>query len=176
MADSNFVTLAELKDHCRVDFADDDALLETYKLAAIAHAENFINRPIVDRQVTEAVGCFAETIPLKTAEVQSVDEITYFDADNQAQILDPSAYVLQGFTDFDVKIASPLPETAPRGDAVRIALSAGMVAVPASLRAAILLIVGTLYEIRENDVTGTIVAQHSMSYNRLLWPHRRIPV
>ena len=46
--------------------------------------------------------------------------------------------------------------------------------LPPAVSAAILLIVGQLYEFRENVISGTIVAQLPNGAERMMWPYRRL--
>jgi len=58
-------------------------------------------------------------------------------------------------------------ETVPEDDEDGLVL-------PPAIEAAILLIVGQLYEFRENVISGTIVAQLPNGAERLMWPYRRL--
>lgn len=44
-----FPTIDEIKQHCRIDFDDEDTLLAIYLSASISKAENFINRVLKER-------------------------------------------------------------------------------------------------------------------------------
>ena len=58
-------------------------------------------------------------------------------------------------------------ETVPEDDEDGLVL-------PPAVEAAILLIVGQLYEFRENVISGTIVAQLPNGAESLMWPYRRL--
>jgi uncharacterized phiE125 gp8 family phage protein len=111
------VSLELAKQHCRVDFPDDDLLIQTYIIAARQYAEQYTNRafytqqrmlsrdhfPLPRFQTTltpeqrsdwpffgSAWDYFAIRLPKPTC--ISVDSVTYLDLTATKQTLDPSTY------------------------------------------------------------------------------------
>jgi uncharacterized phiE125 gp8 family phage protein len=167
------VTLAEAKAHLRVDFTDDDTLIEALIGAARAAAEEFTNRALMAQTITQVLHCFPyattrnpyAAIRLFKSPLISLTSITYYDADDVATPLDVAG------NDADVIIVSTsepatispwitnMPDGWPeindeRPDAVTIVYSAGYAAaaaVPKPIKQAMLLMIGAWYERREDS-------------------------
>jgi len=169
------VTLAEAKAHLRVDFTDDDTLIESLIGAATAAAEEFTNRALMAQTITHVLPGFPSgdmfrnpfaAIRLFRSPFASLTSITYYDADDAAQTLDVSG------NDADVIVVSTAepatispwitnmadgwPATNPdRPNAVTIVYAAGYAnaaAVPKPIKQAMLLMIGAWYERREDSV------------------------
>jgi len=169
------VTLTEAKAHLRVDFTDDDTLIESLIGAATAAAEEFTNRALMAQTITHVLPGFPcgdmfrnpfAAIRLFKSPFASLTSITYYDADDAAQTLDVSG------NDADVIVVSTAepatispwitnmadgwPATNPdRPNAVTIVYAAGYAnaaAVPKPIKQAMLLMIGAWYERREDSV------------------------
>lgn len=173
------VTLDEAKAHLRVEVADDDTLITALIAAATDHLDGYtgiLGRCIVNQQWRQDFA-FWSPLRLPFPNVSAVS-IAYLDADGVEQtvaaadhrlidaVRGPEVYFRPGW-------ASPALEHGSRGP-VSVAFTAGygMAAdVPASIKAAILLHVGSLYENREDFVVGATVAPTG-AYDALIRPHR----
>lgn len=173
------VALDEAKAHLRVEVADDDSLITALIAAATDHLDGYtgiLGRCIVNQQWRQD---FASWSPLRLPfpNVSAVS-VSYLDADGATQTVDaadhrlidavrgPEVYFRPGW-------ASPALESGTHGP-VSVTFTAGYGAaadVPATLKAAILLHVGTLYEHREDLVVGATVAPTG-AYDALISPHR----
>jgi uncharacterized phiE125 gp8 family phage protein len=116
----------------------------------------------------------------------SLDKIQYLDRDNNLQILDPSLYVVDLFSE-PARVA-PAPNQvwpftllslrSPVINAIEVDFTCGYgpdgTAVPLSIKQAIKLICGHLYENRETILTGTRAQaiELPLSASALLWAHR----
>lgn len=67
------LTIAQIKLHCRIDADDDDALLETYRLAAWQYTQNILGRKLYEQ---------GQTIPPAEADAIHADAVIM-----QAQLL-----------------------------------------------------------------------------------------
>lgn len=173
------VTLAEAKKQVRAEYHNDD---DVYISGLIAAATDHIDGPngILGRCIVEQtwrqdfyrIGC----LRLPLGPVSSIDAISYYDADNAEQTLDDSVYALRrDALGHYVTLASQQswPTAYKRDDAISVAFVAGQSAeaVPGSIKAAILLMVGHWYENRE-AVADVKLAELPMGVSALLAPHR----
>lgn len=174
------VTLDELKLHCRVDFEDDDTSLQMMLEAAVSQLDGFagsLGRSIMSQRWALDLPSFPRCgyVDLPLGPVASVEEVSYADTSGDDQVLDAEAYAFHG-TSGRLTFLSP-PSTAPGHDAVRIEYTAGWAdasAVPANIRAAILLIAADLYEHREAGSQQPINLNPALG--RLLRPVARVRV
>lgn len=145
------VSLDEAKDHLRIIGTAEDPYISALLGAATDAVEKMSGRQLQTATFELSVGGFpAGQILLPLPPLQSVEAISY---------TDPSG-VEQSLTTFEVDTANRTvapafgeqwPATAAATNAVRVRFIAGYAdgEVPFSLRAAILLLVGGLYENRE---------------------------
>lgn len=185
------LTVQEVKDHLRI--VDDgnvveDALLEGLITAVRHHMDGW--EGVLRRQLITATWDFSlpEFPPIKTyielplAPVQSITSVSYIDANGATQIWDNSKYQLS-----DDLTSHPLlhlgygeswPGTRDEPDSVTIRFVAGYGEsgsdVPGPIRAAMLLLIGHLYNNRELSVTGTIITEIPYGVEALLSPYYRI--
>jgi uncharacterized phiE125 gp8 family phage protein len=179
------VSLLEAKAHCRVDYDDDDTLIAALIDAATAHVDGWtgvLGRALVTQSWRQDFHCFGCRMRLPLRPAGSITEIAYYDRDNIQQTL--SADVYQLLTDASGPFVSPQPgQVWPgsygRADAVSVTFVAGYGdadAVPAAIKAAILLIIGHLYENREATVVGVSAQTLPMAVDALLAPYRRVGI
>ena len=154
------VTLAAAKAHLRVEHAEDDGMIEGLIEAAVATIEGPAGIGIALMTQTWRLsldgGFMAVPIELPLGPVQAVAAITYVDGDGQEQTLDPALYDLDADSRparIDRTFGATWPAARRQLSAVKITFTAGYgdtpTAVPADLRAALLLMVGHLYQNRE---------------------------
>lgn len=147
------ISLSEAKKHLRVTSDDEDTLILGYLAAAREWVENYTGLILKARRVTSEYRCFGEVrlrwYPLAADPALTVD---YRDTDGTEATL-AGARFSGGRTPRLIIANAPQVE----GESVRVSYNAGYASaedVPASLKAAILLILGSLYEQREDDVIG----------------------
>lgn len=182
------VALADARLHLRVTATGtpaahpDDSLISALIVAARQHVEAVTGRALVTQTWEWRAPDFPASgrIELPHAPLASVAHVKYYDA----------ADALQTFASTNYRVHAPAgdtalpgcvelvdgaawPGTAYRSDAVVVRYVAGYgnaAAVPAALRAAMLLIVGHLYEHRENVVVGETATELPMAASALLAP------
>lgn len=178
------VTLDQARLHLRLDAVDsnghpDDDLVAGLISAAREWCENFTGQILAGTDYELRLDAFTDEIQLQAQPVREVTEITYVDADGAPQILDPAAYELSP-DPFAPTLTAATTNGWPEGTDVRIAFTAGYLPeadstglpfVPASIRAAILLIIGHLYANRE-ETTAAAVEHLPMGVKSLLRPYR----
>ena len=173
------VTLEEVKEHLRVDDDDEDDLIGIYLDAAIAHAESFMGRALVDQTWDYYLDSFPDCGGWIELPRQPVLEVSAFDNGESP-----------GFDDYQVDLAGGrlyLPQTASWPvtvndvNVVRVRFRAGYVdtsesphvgEVPKDIINAIFLMVGTLYGIRETIIVGQSPVSVPWSAEQLLRRHR----
>lgn len=174
------VSLSDVKAHCRVDHNDDDTVLTSLLNAAVAYLDGWsgvLGRCLVTqtwRQDFEAFGI----LRLALGPVASITSVTYYDADNEQQTLSADVYAhltgpLGGY--ITLKPDQSWPSTYGRADAVSVTFVAGTAVadVPASIKAAILLLVAHWYENRE---AAGAASELPFSVSALLAPLRRVGI
>ena len=173
------ITLAEAKAHLRCG-DDEDALINALIVAAREAAEHELGRALVTQTWERVVDAFpAVELELGMPPVQSITSVTYIDTAGALQTLSASAYTLDPTTPPGWALPATgytWPATLDTANAVRVRFSAGYgaaAAVPAGIKAWILLRLGTLYKHREGVVTGVTVAEVPGGFvDRLLDPYR----
>jgi uncharacterized phiE125 gp8 family phage protein len=171
------VTLAEAKRQLRITFADDDVLIANLIVAARQRCETEQDRCYLTTGWNLVIETFPmvlndqqmwmrnqNVIVIDKGPVTTIGNITYVDAAGTTQTLTSG-------TDFLVRTGDPgaaapypvtrmWPYTRSQLDAVTVPFTAGYgttaASVPASIKAAILILMANLYENREAVVIGTI--------------------
>lgn len=174
------VTLAEAKLHCRVDGTDEDAQLTLMIGAAVQAAQNRTGRALVTQTWELALDSFpASEIELPMPPVQSITSIKYLDLNGYTQTLASTEYALDNYGSqrhWVIPAAgAEWPETLDAANAVKILFVAGFgapAAVPADIKAWLLLAIGTLYAQRESVAQGQIVELPGGFWHDLLNPYR----
>lgn len=186
------VSLAELRQHLRIDDHDEDLLIESLGIAARQHCEMFTRRqfctatwqltldgfPNVFREKGAPYvweGRHGKEIWLPSPPLQSVSSITYVDTAGDTQTWAASNYDVD--TDSEpgrvtLAFGKSWPTAQAQPESVTITYVAGYGAasdVPSNIKAAIKLWVGNLFENREPVLTGSIAASLPMSVESLLW-------
>jgi erythromycin esterase-like protein len=151
-----FVTLAEAKIHLRVDGTDEDALIGLYINAAEQAAVKAMDR-----------GVYADGTALQTAKTDAPAALTTATADYAAAVTDADA-----MTDTTEQAAAlQVAETAYMRAQVSYRQAFDGIVVNDTIKAAVLLMVGSLYAFRENDFAGQI-SQIPTGADMLLQPFK----
>lgn len=175
------VSVAEAKTHLRIDstFTTDDTYIETLISVATSAAENYTNLAIMSQSWYLDIDAFPDYFNLLkgTLKTLTINSITYSDADNASQTLAASNY----FGDGSIKPAriyfapdATIPSTYDKPNAVSVDFTLGFSSaanVPAPIKQAILLMVGTYYETRQT-VSDRTYKEIPQSAEYLLMPYR----
>ncbi len=118
-------------------------------------------------------------IDLPFPTLQSVESIKYFDINGTQQTLDPTLYIADLISEPGCLTPAPntyWPDTQSRVNAVQISYTAGYgaaAAVPAGIKAWMLMRIGALYENREEVLVGQRLVVADLPFvNNLLDPYR----
>jgi len=172
------VSLAEAKLHLKIETADtaDDTLIAILIAAARESAEQFTRRAFIAQTWELQKDCFEDgEIQLRKTPVQSVTSIKYYDVNGVEQTLATTVYGLNQADEPNevyLKYGQLWPQVRGEENDVKIRFVAGYTTVPSSVKAAILLIVGHLYENREDVVIGRQVNDLPKGSKFLLEPYR----
>lgn len=177
--DAEPLTLDEAKQHLRLEIDDDDDFVSKTITAAREYVEQYCWRGAMT-QTWELIlpgfeGC-EQAIDLPKGDVQSVSFVHYVDPTGVQQTLDPSLYSLEDQAPAKLHrvFGERWPHTRRQWDAVRVRYVLGWATaddVPISVKHAMLLLIGELYEFRTLDIAG-LISQVSLSTNALLQPYR----
>lgn len=174
------VTLAEAKLHCKVDTTDDDTLVTSLITAARLQAEHQTGRVLVTQTWDVTLDEFPDdSIELPCPPLQSVTSITYLDAAGASQTLASTEYqvIINELVGRIVPAyGKSWPVTLAQPAAITVRLVAGYglaAAVPAGIKAWMLIAIATLYAQREALIVGTITSELPREfYAGLLDPYR----
>lgn len=160
------VTLAEAKAHLRITHTADDTMLGAMITAAREAVEMNTGRALAAaeyRWASEDEIDYTMRLPLWP--VDAVSEVSYAGADGARVTMDAADYTV------DVDRAT-LALTPPSGGSnLSVTFTVAPTNIPAPLKAAILLLIGDLYENAEATIVGVSVAANPAA-DRLLYPYR----
>ncbi len=181
-APASVVTVAEVKDHLRIDGTAEDALIQRYIDAAIDAIEGPYGIGVLmgSQQWEYYQDCFTSIIRLPLYPVISINEIRYTAEDGTETILDPLVYqsdtasnparITTGYN----QVWPPVQSRALNG--VTIQFTGGYTATPEALRAAVIMWVTHMYEIRQPVIVGTNAAEVPMSVESILGRYRVVGI
>lgn len=181
------VTLTEAKAHLRVVDNDDDLLIAAMTMAATVSAENWTGRAFVDQTWDLYLDEFPVGkdmfVMIPKPPLIEIVEVNYDDSEGNIQVVDPLDYYVDnasqpGWIVPTGSITWPTPLVAI--NSVRVRFRAGYLdnssppadAVPFDIKAGILLILGSLYEHREDQVVGSVAYKLPYGSENILRDHR----
>lgn len=175
------VSLAEAKLHLRVDATDEDTLITALITAARQLVEEETWRALVTQTWDYVADEWpaGDSIALPRPPLQSVTSITYIDEDGVTQTMPAADYIVDTYQHRVVLAEDaewPSADLYPTA-AVRVRYVAGYgaaSAVPGPIKAAMLLLIGHLFENREAVASGAGVASAELplGVRALLAPYR----
>lgn len=168
------VTLIEAKDHLRVDHADDDALISALIVAARQWCEEYTGRQFMTSTWDWTLDEFASLFSVPRPPLQSVTSVKYLDSDGVEQTLVSTAYRVDAISEpgrIALDYDQSWPSTYSVLNAVTVRFVAGYTTVPEPIRQAVLIMVGELYENREDTIALTINSV-PFGVRALLGPYR----
>lgn len=173
------VSLDEMKLHLRVDHDEEDSLIAALITAAREQAEAFTNRAFIEQTLVMKLDTFPDVIKLPRPRLISLTSIAYLDGSGVSQTLSSSLYRV-GSNHEPARITEAYGQSWPTSydveDAVTVTYKAGYgtatTSVPGSIKAAIKLIVESLYENRGELTQGVTVSEIPMTSRALLAPFK----
>jgi uncharacterized phiE125 gp8 family phage protein len=152
------VTVAECKDHLRLDFADDDAYIGTLLDTAVSFLDGTgaLSKAMITQTWRQYFSAGARALRLSIGPVQSVQAVKYYDTSGNEQAASLSDFDVFGTsfaTTVGVKSGKSWPVTQDRPDALWVEYVSGYgdapSDVPDTLRHAIKFMVAHWYTSRE---------------------------
>lgn len=175
------VTFAEAKSFCRIDTSenDDNALLTALIKAAREWCQVYTGRTFMATTYTLTLDCFPRgAIRLDNPPIQSVTHLKYYDITGTQQTWSSANYSVDTASEPGRLILAynvVWPSIRNLENVVEVRYVAGYASaavVPQSIKQAMLLLVGQMYEFREPEITGTIIAKVEFAVESLLNPFR----
>ena len=173
------VALSDAKLHLRVDIDDEDSLISGMVASARELVERWTGRALLTQTwkwTADSFPWYYKPIVLGRAPLIAVSQIQYYDTSGVLQTLasnqynaDPLSRAGEIWPAFGVQ----WPYTNLQSNAVTVTFTAGYAdtpTVPSSLKSAILLTLGDLYENRESSMPSGIVENPAVQ--RLIDPYR----
>lgn len=178
--DEEPVTLAQAREHVRATSTDEDALIVNLIKAARRRVENYTWRRLITQTIDYALDCFGDSgqvLELPCAPVQSVSLLKYIDTAGVEQTLSSLLYQVDVKSE-PARIAPAYGEIWPsireqmNAVTIRLVCGYGLAAqVPEDIKAAMLLIIGHLFEHRE-EVGDFETFPVPSAVEALLFPYR----
>jgi uncharacterized phiE125 gp8 family phage protein len=179
------VSLETAKAHLKMDDdTTDDTLIEALCFAATEYAENYMGNAIMPQTWDQLYDAWPSKIWLKVLPAVATGVVVkYYNTSNTDTTLSTSNYTVlnrgQGVT---VEFTGSLPAVYDRDDAIRIIYKAGFSdsateetaqqAVPKSIAQGVLILIGAMYENREEKTLMKDLMQCTTA-ERLWFPYRR---
>lgn len=180
------LTLVEAKAHLKVDVTADDALIQAWLQAARQHVEGFTGRALAPQEWEVRMGDFpwyCGYVELPNPPLIEILSAKTVDAAGVETLIPASSYMVEAPSGDRAGPARLYPsgtaewpsvDSNVRG-AFRVRYRAGYTspgAIPAPLRAAMLLLLGDFYENREGTMSRNLVENPAVE--RLLRPYRLV--
>ena len=154
------LTLSEVKNHLRIDGNYDDALLNSCITSARMYFESMCEISIASQELLLALDSFDDIIYLPRGPVQSIEDISYADLQNNQEILDDW---IEDLVSNPARITPAFgqswPATAEVVNAVQVSYTTGYTTpsmVPKLLKSGMLFYVAHLYENRSAVTDGDL--------------------
>ena len=154
------LTLSEVKNHLRIDGNYDDALLNSCITSARMYFESMCEISIASQELLLALDSFDDIIYLPRGPVQSIEDISYADLQNNQEILDDW---IEDLVSNPARITPAFgqswPDTAEVVNAVQVSYTTGYTTpsmVPKLLKSGMLFYVAHLYENRSAVTDGDL--------------------
>ena len=182
-ATDQYISTANAKAHLKVDISDDDALIDALVVASSNHIEEYLGRTMVPKTLKLYMDGFpfdGRSILLPDSPTVSITSVEYVDGDGTTQVWDSSNYSID-LISIPARLSSAYnvsyPSTRSQNNSVIVTYVAGYTVTngvtdgPAAIEHAAKLMLGSLYDIRENDCPAQFYSP-SLGFKTLLAPYR----
>ncbi len=159
----NIIDLEKVKKHCFIYGNNDDDLLNMYIKAACGRFTEMTGIVINPSTIEFACDSFCDVVRIYRSPITEIVSISYVDKNGDTQSISPDSVIYDDSTR-PIRLVckdGKFPDTNGTPGNVKIRFKAGHESVddlPDMVEWAILSMVATMYEFRENTVSGTIVS------------------
>jgi uncharacterized phiE125 gp8 family phage protein len=180
------ISSTEAKLHLKIDSdTTDDTLIAALITAARESCENYCGRAFINQTWEATFDAFPDdgdySLPLLPSPLSSITSITYKDTAGVTQTVSSSVYEADTYAvpgKACLKYSQSWPSAMEIQNSVLVTYVCGYgsaaSSVPAPIKAAILMLVGHLYEHRESVAVGVSVVEMPQGVSYLLDPYRVI--
>ena len=172
------LTYAEVKAFLRLNDDSEQTFVTTLITIARQIVEGQTWRPLISQSWALQFDKSELTLfisNINKAPIISIDTVSYYDTDNVLQTLSPTLYETDIYGNPARFRLKSIPSVYDRMGALIVNFVCGYTnaaAVPQAIKQAMLLIIGHLYENRQDVVTGTQVNEMPLASRYLLEPYR----
>ena len=160
------IATSDAKLYLKVDISDDDTIIAGLVTAATKSAEEYTNRFFLSTTIEQYATTFADIKNLLKSPVSTVVRIQYYDENNSLQTLSSDFWDVTAAVEpsqIYLKPNKSFPQIAQREDAVIVKYIVGYGSattdVPLPITQACYLIIGHLYQNRQEVVVGKIATE-----------------
>ena len=165
---ATIVTLQQAKDYLRVDYSEDDTLIQSLIDAARIRLEQYAGVAMTPRTL-KVVAYVDEFIELPYAPINTISLVEYWDNTNWVSV-QLGNYNVLGDTYKKVYFTSPFMSE------FRFTYTCGYATTPDSMKTALLKMVADLYDYRESSVESSKPNANVVSAYELMKPYKRINI
>jgi uncharacterized phiE125 gp8 family phage protein len=172
------VNLDEAKNHLRIDHDEDNDYIRDLVRTARERAEQFCNRSFIQKKLALYLFEWAESVPLKPEPVASIVSVEYKNTSDVWTVYSNYSAEKDNHVQLLTKPANMIEEKGYNA-IIRITFNVGYVdtvdrllRVPQSVKQAILMMVRTMYDNREDVIRGMTINRVPENSEYLLGPYR----
>jgi uncharacterized phiE125 gp8 family phage protein len=165
---ATIVTLQAAKDYLRVDYSEDDTLIQSLIDTARIRLEQYASVAMTARTL-KVVAYVDEFIELPYAPINTISLVEYWDGEDWVAMT-VGDYRVLGDTYKKVYFTSPLMSD------FRFTYTCGYATTPESMKTALLKMVGDLYEYRESSVESSKPSANLTTAYELMKPYKRVSI
>ena len=165
---ATIVTLQAAKDYLRVDYSEDDTLIQSLIDTARIRLEQYASVAMTARTL-KVVAYVDEFIELPYAPINTISLVEYWDGEDWVAMT-VGDYRVLGDTYKKVYFTSPIMSE------FRFTYTCGYATTPESMKTALLKMVGDLYEYRESSVESSKPSANLTTAYELMKPYKRVSI
>lgn len=165
---ATIVTLQAAKDYLRVDYSEDDTLIQSLIDTARIRLEQYASVAMTARTL-KVVAYVDEFIELPYAPINNISLVEYWDGEAWVAMV-VGDYRVIGDTYKKVYFTSPIMSD------FRFTYTCGYATTPESMKTALLKMVGDLYEYRESSVESSKPSANLTTAYELMKPYKRVSI
>jgi hypothetical protein len=162
------VTLAEAKNYLRVDYSEDDDLIEALINTAQTRLEQYAGVAMTPRTL-KVVAFVNDFIELPYTPTNTISKVEYWDSTNWIE-MEIGGYQVIGDTTKKVYMTSIY------NNEFRFTYTCGYATTPQTMKTSLLKMVSDLYEYRESSVEASKPSANLMTAYELMKPFKRINI